>query len=57
MADEDWAFNRIATSPVYLNTDIDDETVANAGKDGKTFDVGPNTVFVVAGRCGRVTKF
>ena len=39
MADEDRIFNRIATFPVYLNTDIDDETVAeivDASKDGKT---------------------
>ncbi|MGD2119612.1 MAG: esterase-like activity of phytase family protein [Chromatiales bacterium] len=33
------AFNRIASFPVYLNTDIDDETVAeivDVSKDGKT---------------------
>ncbi|MGD8630583.1 MAG: esterase-like activity of phytase family protein [Gammaproteobacteria bacterium] len=38
-ADSDPVFNRIATFPVYLNTDVDDETVAeivDASKDGKT---------------------
>ena len=39
IADNDRFFNRIATFPVYLNTDINDETVAeivDASKDGKT---------------------
>ena len=38
-AGNDRVFNRIATFPVYLNTDINDETVAeivDASKDGKT---------------------
>ncbi|MEA2080549.1 MAG: esterase-like activity of phytase family protein [Pseudomonadota bacterium] len=38
-ADSDRTFNRVATFPVYLNTDVNNETVAeivDASKDGKT---------------------